>query len=224
MADATKLRILIGEDHPLVAAGLAKLLDNQFEIVGTENNGRALVGAALERRPDIVALDISMPELNGIEAARQIRAELPETKLIFVTVHTDLVYVTAAFHAGASGYVAKGSAADELAHAIAEVSSGAMYLTPLINRGSLEEVLQQPQQKLLLTPRQREVLQLVAEGHSAKAIGTTLHISSKTVEFHKAEIMKKLKLRSVAALTRYAIDHGMLNRQPTAEASSGAAV
>lgn len=202
-------RVLLADDHSLVAAGLAKLLEEEFDVVGVRYDGRELLTAARQERPDVILLDISMPNLNGLEAARQVRVDLPETKIIFVTVHSDLAYVGAAFRAGASGYVLKGSATNELREAIQQSLAGQRYVTPLINKESLDEILRQPQPKLLLTPRQREILQLVSEGHSAKAIGDGLHISAKTVEFHKAEIMKKLNLHSVAALTRYAIEHGI---------------
>lgn len=205
--DRKRPRVLLADDHVLVAAGLSKLLEEDFELLDIKNDGRELVAAAMEQLPDAVVLDVSMPSLNGLEAARQIHAALPEIKIIFVTVHSDLAYVAEAFRCGASGYVLKGSATGELGQAIWEGLSGRTYLTPLISQASLEHALSQPQARLSLTPRQREVLQLVAEGLSAKAIGDTLHISSKTAEFHKAEIMKKLNLHSVAALTRYAIDH-----------------
>ena len=204
-----RARVLIADDHALVAAGLAKLLEDDFNVIGVRNDGRELIATALQERPDIALLDISMPKLNGLEAARLLRADLPETKIIFVTVHSDLAYVAAAFRAGASGYVLKGSGRAELTEAIQQALTGQKYLTPLIDKASLDEILRQPQPKLLLTPRQREILQLVSEGHSAKAIGDGLHISAKTVEFHKAEIMKKLNLHSVAALTRYAIERGI---------------
>jgi DNA-binding NarL/FixJ family response regulator len=209
MTNSRRARVLLADDHVLVAAGLAKLLEEDFELLGVRNDGREVVAAARQQRPDVVVLDISMPNLNGLEAARHIRADSPETKVIFVTVHSDLAYVAAAFRAGASGYVLKGSATGELSEAVQQALSGRQFLTPLINQESLNEFLKQPNHKISLTPRQREILQLVAEGHSAKTIGNGLHISAKTVEFHKAEIMKKLNLHSVAALTRYAMENGI---------------
>jgi len=209
MTNGKRATVLLADDHALVAAGLAKLLEQDYDLLGTSNDGRSLVAAVLEHRPDVVMLDISMPNLNGLDAARQIKSVMGETKIIFVTVHADLAYVAAAFRAGASGYLLKGSAAVELRQAMDEVLAGGWYLTPLIEGASLQDLLNSPEQKHFLTGRQREVLQLVAEGHSAKTIGNVLHISAKTVEFHKAEIMKRLRLHSVAALTRYAIDHGI---------------
>jgi DNA-binding NarL/FixJ family response regulator len=207
---AKRARVLLADDHSLVAAGLSKLLEAEFDLVGTVGDGRALVVAAKNTRPDVILLDISMPILNGLEAARQIRAALPECKIVFVTVHSDSAYVTEALRAGANGYVLKRSAASELAAAIHEVLNNNLYVTPLINKHAVEGVLSAPGSEApLLSARQREVLQLVAEGHSAKKIGNILNISSKTVEFHKGSIMKKLDLHSTAELTRFALEHGI---------------
>ncbi len=207
--DVKRAKILLADDHPLVAAGLAKLLEQDHQLLAIANNGREVVEQVGQKRPDVVMLDVSMPGLNGLEAARQIRRISPETKIIFVTVHSDLGYVATAFRAGASGYVLKGSAVSELGEAISAVLEGRTYVTPLVNRMALDAMLQQPEDKSPLTRRQWEVLQMVAEGHSAKAVGATLKISSKTVEFHKSVIMKRLNLHSVAELTRYAIEHGV---------------
>jgi DNA-binding NarL/FixJ family response regulator len=210
MTTTKKARILLADDHSLVAAGISKLLEAEFDLIGTVGDGRALVASAKADRPDIVLLDISMPILNGIEAARQIRAALPDVKIIFVTVHSDNAYVMEAFRAGASGYVLKRSAASELSVAIQEVLNGNLYVTPLIGKGAVEGLRNGNEtQTSLLTGRQREVLQLVAEGYSAKEIAGLLGISSKTVEFHKGLIMKKLDLHSTAELTQYALQHGI---------------
>lgn len=203
----TRSRILLADDHALVAAGLAKLLEHDFELLAIANNGRDLVSEAERLQPEVVVLDISMPHLNGLEAARRLRKSLPDTKIVFVTVHSEVAYAAAAFRAGASAYVLKGSAVSELREAITHALRGRTFLTPLIDRATLDAALQQPDDRAPLTRRQHEVLQLVAEGHSAKAIGASLHISSKTVEFHKSVIMKRLNLHSVAELTRYAIEH-----------------
>lgn len=208
MTVAKRARVLLADDHSLVAAGLSKLLEPEHDLLGTVGDGRALVASAKTTNPDVVLADISMPVLNGLEAARQIRVSLPACKIVFLTVHSDTVYVKEAFRAGASGYVLKRSAASELSVAIQEVLNNNMYLTPLINRSALEGLLDNREnQTQLLSSRQREVLQLVAEGHSAKEIGAILNISSKTVEFHKGSIMKKLDLHSTAELTRYALEN-----------------
>jgi DNA-binding NarL/FixJ family response regulator len=202
-------RILLADDHPLVAAGIAKLLEQDFHLLAIIGDGREVVEEAERTHPEVVLLDISMPNLNGLEAARRLRKTAPGTKIVFVTVHSDLAYVAAAFRAGAHGYVLKGSAVSELKEAIDNALHGLPFLTPLIDRAALDAMLGMPEQRSPLTRRQQEVLQLVAEGHSAKDIGETMHISSKTVEFHKSLIMKRLNLHSVAELTRYAIKHGI---------------
>ena len=208
---AKRTRILLADDHALVAAGLAKLLEPDFDLVAISGDGREVVADAQTTQPDVVLLDISMPNLNGMEAARQIRQILPQTKIVFVTVHADLSYVVAAFRAGAHGYVLKGSAVSELREAVCAVLEGKQFVTPLLDRQAIDAMLQAPEQKSPLTRRQWEVLQMVAEGRSAKAVGASLKISSKTVEFHKSVIMKRLNLHSVAELTRYAIEHGIRN-------------
>jgi len=204
-------RILLADDHFLVAAGLCKILEAEFYLVETVGDGRAAVDAAKKELPDVILLDISMPLLNGIEAARQLQTAVPDSKLIFVTVHSDSAYVEEAFRAGASGYVLKRSAASELVTAIHEVLNGKSYLTPLIDGRVAEGILNLVQEREPVSPRQREVLQLVAEGHTAKEIARILRISAKTVEFHKASIMHKLKLHSTAELTRYALEHRIAN-------------
>ena len=205
--ETKRARILLADDHALVAAGLAKLLEQDFELLATSGDGRELLELVEHNHPEVVVLDISMPNLNGLEVARRLRNTAPNIKIVFVTVHSDLAYVGAAFRAGASGYVLKGSAASELREAVWSALQGKMFLTPLVDRAALDSILKQPEQRSPLTRRQQEVLQLVAEGHSAKAIGESLRISSKTVEFHKSLIMKRLNLHSVAELTRYAMEH-----------------
>lgn len=199
-------RLLLADDHSLVIAGFKKLLEPEFEVVATVADGRALVNRAVELEPDVILLDVSMPLLNGIEAARQIHKLRPKIKLIFVTMHSDPAYVAEGFHAGASGFILKQSAASELGAALEAVLGGRTYLTPLIAATELPTA----EQPSPLTPRQREVLQLVAEGKSAKEIASILKISLKTVEFHKAAIANKLRLHTVAELTRYAIEHKII--------------
>lgn len=200
-------RILLADDHTLVVAGFRKLLEPEFEIVATAEDGHALVRRALALEPDVILLDISMPLLNGIEAARQIHKLRPNIKLIFVTMHSDPDYASEAFRAGAGGFVLKQSAASELTSALKAVLAGGTYVTPLLATAAPQAT----EQASILTPRQREVLQLVAEGKSAKEIASILNISLKTVEFHKAAIMNKLQLHSVAELTRYAIEHKIIS-------------
>jgi DNA-binding NarL/FixJ family response regulator len=210
-------RILMADDHSLVLAGLRKLVEAEGEVVGTVEDGRALVEEAQKLRPDIILLDISMPLLNGLDAARQLTKLVPESKLLFLTMHATPTYATEAFKAGASGYLIKRSAASELKQAIQAVMRGQHYLTPLITKGVLAATLHQPEGQIrqrpvaTLTLRQREVLQLVAEGKSTKGISAILNISIKTVEFHKARIMDLLDLHSTAELTKYAVAEGLVS-------------
>jgi DNA-binding NarL/FixJ family response regulator len=169
---------------------------------------------AQELQPEIVTLDISMPQLNGVDAARKLKKILPRTKLIFVTMHADPAYVNEAFKAGASGYLLKRSAGSELLQAIQSVMDGQCYVTPLVAKGLVQSVITggRPQvlKDKLLTSRQREVLQLVAEGMTVKEIASALNLSPKTVEFHKSQIMTELDLHTTAELTKYALVHGLL--------------
>ena len=197
--------VLLADDHSMVAAGLVRLLEDEFDLVATVEDGRAAVAATIEKHPDVVLLDISMPGMGGMEAARRIHTEAPFSKVIFVTMHNDRAFIDKAFGAGASGYVLKRCAASELALAIHRVLEGQLYITPLIEVTPQEIMQAAESARPLLSARQREVLQLVAEGHSAKQIGAILHISSKTVEFHKALIMKRLNLHSMADMVRYAL-------------------
>ena len=207
-------RLLLADDHTLMLDGIRLLLEPEFELVGCVEDGQMLLTAAMESKPDVILLDISMPVLNGIDAAHQLRKMLPSAKVIFVTMHADADFVTEAFRAGAAGYLLKRSAASELLTAIREVLKGNHYVSPLVTRNALDLFIasSKPGGKLgdRLTPRQREVLQLVAEGRSRKEIGAALKISVKTVEFHKAALMRELNLRTVADFTLYAIEHGMI--------------
>ena len=210
-----KPRVLMADDHSLILAGLRKLVEAECEVVGAVEDGRALVEAAQTLRPDLILLDISMPHLNGLEAARQLRMLVPQSKLIFLTMHASPTYATEAFQAGASGYLLKRSAASELSLAIRAALQGQHYLTPLLTKNVLDSVLKPSTGErgkpvvMALTARQREVLQLVAEGRGTKAIATTLKVSSKTVEFHKSRIMQQLDIHTTADLTKYAITHGI---------------
>jgi DNA-binding NarL/FixJ family response regulator len=207
-------RVVIADDHVLVIDGLRRILEPECEIVGTAEDGRSLLRVATELNPDIILLDISMPLLNGVEAARTLRETAPAAKLIFVTMHADATYVTGAFRAGASGYVLKRCASMELVSAIHEVLKGRTYITPLVRRDIVDGLPRFPiwpgEASGELTGRQREVVQLVAEGHAVKAIAAILHISRKTVAFHKSNVMRRLGIHSTAELTRYALDHGIV--------------
>ncbi|HUI83137.1 MAG TPA: response regulator transcription factor [Candidatus Binatia bacterium] len=204
-------RLLLADDHRLVLEGLQRLLEPEFEVAGLADDGRALLDMARRVHPDVILLDISMPFLNGIDAARQVRRICPKTKLIFVTMHTERNYVKAAFQAGCSGYVLKSSAPRELATAIRAVMRGGSYLPPGIRLDPAK--LQGTAHGL--TPRQREVLQLIAEGRSNKQIATLLRISIKGVEYHKSAIASVLGTNKPAELTRYAISAGLIDRYLT---------
>lgn len=206
-------RLLLADDHTLLLEGFRKLLEENFEVVGTATDGRQLLELAPALKPDLILLDISMPLLNGIDAARRLRALAPGTRILMVSMHGDTDYVTESFRAGASGFVLKRSAATELKRAIQEVLAGHTYVTPLVDGAAVAALRKAPGRsasKWKLSLRQREVLQLVAEGRTAKEIAGLLHVSVKTVEFHKSRITKELGLRSVAEMTRYALRHGMI--------------
>lgn len=209
-------RLLLADDHELMLEGLLRLLSGEFEIVGTVTNGRAVLEEAKRLNPDVIVLDVSMPELNGIEAARRLSTMLPSAKIVFVTQQLDPAYVHAAFAAGAMGYVAKQSAAKDLVDAIRMALSHRYYVTPLVSHAETEaydgKANKNPAELFgaELTPRQREVLQLVAEGKSTKEISAALNISIKTVEFHRNNLMDELGVRSIAELTRYALSRGII--------------
>ena len=216
-------RLLVADDHTLLLEGFRLMLEPEFELVGSVGNGQALLTEAPRLRPDIILLDISMPLLNGIDAAGQLTRLLPSAKVIFVTQHAGAEFVAEAFRAGAAGYLLKQAAASELLTAIREVLKGRHYISPLVAREAVDALLavskseSKPAERL--TPRQREVLQLVAEGRSRKEIASILNITVKTVEFHKATLMRDLDLHTSPDLTRYAIEHGLIdsNRLSSAE-------
>ena len=208
-----KPRVMLADDHALIIEGFRRILEDHYELVGTATDGRTLVESAKALDPDIIILDVSMPLLNGIDAAAHLKKCCPRAKLIFVTMHADTEYVRSAFEAGASAYVLKRSAVDELEQAIRAVLAGHSYITPLITKDLLDVFLsaqtERPGGAAGLTTRQREVLQLLAEGRTAKDIASLLKISPRTVEFHKGQIMEHLKLQSTADLIRYALTHGI---------------
>jgi DNA-binding NarL/FixJ family response regulator len=211
----SKARILLADDHRIVIEGLKKLLEPEYDVVGTVEDGRALVAAVAELQPDVVVADVSMPHLNGIEAVRQIKEKSPRIKVVMLTMHHDVQYAVRAFEAGASGFVLKASASNELITAIGEAIRGKTYVTPLIAGDliqSYREGKANPDSGLRqLSARQREILQLVAEGRSAKEIGRALNISARTVESHKYQIMEALNVKTSAELVQFAIKHGIIS-------------
>ncbi len=199
-------RVLLADDHALLLGAFEKLLAGECEIVGQASDGRALVAAAEALKPDVIVLDIAMPLLNGLEAGRQIKRKLRDVKLVFLTMNEDPELAAEAFRSGASAYLLKRSAASELATAIREVMRGQSYVTPLMTGGlvdSLMQIRETPDSDL--TARQREVLQLLAEGHSMKEIAGLLKLTPRTVAFHKYEMMKRLNVTSTAELIQYAV-------------------
>ncbi|MFP5277188.1 MAG: response regulator [Acidobacteriota bacterium] len=209
-------RILLADDHVLMLEGLARMLSSEFEIVGAVKNGRALLEEAERLHPDVVVLDVGMPELNGIEAARRLNKAQPAIKIVFVTQQLDPAYLHAAFSAGAKAYVAKQSAGKELIQAIHLALHNHYYVTPLAGEEAAQMAQFDPRRNpagmfgARLTPRQREVLQLVAEGKTTKQISALLNISPKTVEFHRNSLMEELGVRTTAELTRYAVSRGIV--------------
>lgn len=201
--------VMLADDHRLVSEGLKRVLADEFELVGVVEDGRALVAAAKKLQPDVVVADISMPHLNGIEAMIQVRKGNPRIKFVLLTMHQDPAYARRALEAGALGYVLKHSAPAELVMAVQAALKGQTFITPAL----AGDVLRQPREgtpEQLLTPRQREILQLVAEGNSAKEIAAVLDISARTVEFHKYQIMDAHSLHSNTELIHFAIKHGIV--------------
>ena len=211
-----KPRILLADDHRMVAEGLRGLLELDYDLVGIVEDGRALLEAADRLMPEVVVADVSMPLLNGIEAVRQLKKKNPDVAVVFLTMHMDVAYAASAFEAGASGYVLKHSAPSELLNAIGCALKGRTYITPLLagelltyqrNRPAGED--RQGDALARLTRRQREVLQLIAEGLSVKEAAALLGISTRTVEFHKYSMMEILGLKNSAELMRFAVQHGI---------------
>lgn len=206
-------RILLGDDHVLILDGFRSLLEREHEIVGEATDGRSLVETAVRLKPDLVILDITMPLLNGIEAARQIKKELPRMKLVFVTMHANPMFLREAAAVGASGFVLKSSARKDLLLAVDRVLDGQAYVTPGFG-GEATDLLPRHRELPLpafrgLTAREREVLQLIAEGRSVKEMATILGVSVKTIAFHKLNIKDKLGIRTTAELTKEAIREGL---------------
>ncbi len=208
-----RARILLADDHILVAEACKRLLEPEFEVVAIVKDGRALVRAYSELNPDLVVADISMPLLNGIDAAEQIRESYPKARIVFLTMNTDRELAARAFRAGATGYVLKVSAASELVKAVRATFSGSQYISPVLTKTDVPHFLgrHQPDPKeRSLTSRQREVLQLLAEGLSMKEVAAVLNVATRTVAFHKYRIMDVLNLKTTADLVQYAIRVGLI--------------
>jgi len=206
-------RVLLADDHRLVAEGLKSLLSAEYELVGVVEDGRALIEAACQLRPDVIVADITMPHLNGIDALVQLKRLDKKVRVVFLTMHMEVAYVQRALEAGALGYVLKHSAPGELSAAIRASLNGQTYVSPAVAGDVLRAMNGEPDQAVdpvaSLTPRQREILQLLAEGRSAKEIGATLSISARTVEFHKYQMMEKLDLHTNAELVHFALKYGI---------------
>jgi DNA-binding NarL/FixJ family response regulator len=207
-------RILLADDHRMVAEGLKSLLSPEFELVGVVEDGLALIEAAKKLRPDVIVADITMPRLNGLGALTQLKKEIPRVRVIFLTMHQDVAYARRALDSGASGFVLKHSAPAELVAAIHAALEGKTYITPALAGEVLQQIQRDPKAAkdpvASLTARQREILQLFAEGRSAKEISGMLNISARTVEFHKYQMMENLGLHNSTELTHFAIKHGIV--------------
>jgi DNA-binding NarL/FixJ family response regulator len=210
-----KPRLLLADDHRIVLEGLRSLLAPEFELTGIALDGRQMVTDALALRPDVIVADISMPLLNGIDAVRQLREAGCDAKVVFLTMHPDPAYLLRGIKAGALGYVLKHAAADELIVAIRSALAGRLYISPQLRTPAVEEMLDETKHRLRetlsLTGRQREVLQLLAEGKSAKEIGAILDISPRTVETHKYRMMDDLGVKTSAELIQHAIREGLIS-------------
>jgi DNA-binding NarL/FixJ family response regulator len=203
-------RVLLADDHTLILTAFQKLLADDCDVVGVVSDGRSLIDAARATKPDVVVADIAMPLLNGIDAARQIKQLLPQTRIIFLTMNEDPDMAAEALRAGASGYLLKRSAASELLTAIREAVGRRIYITPLVTEGVVQSMLHSPDAahpEERLSARQREVIQLVAEGRSMKEIATILNIAPRTVAFHKYRVMDQLHVKTTAELIQFAIKH-----------------
>ena len=215
-----EIKVLLADDHTLVRAGLRTLIEGfeGFRVVAETSDGREAVRLIRQLQPDIALIDISMPGLNGLDATALISRETPDTRVVILSMHTAETYVLEALRAGAAGYVVKDAAVDEMERALRAVQKGERWLSPSVSRHLLDEYLRLVRGQPIagsgmeaLTPRQREILQLIAEGHSTREIADRLAISIKTVETHRAQIMERLSIRDVAGLTRFALRAGLID-------------
>ena len=217
-----KVKVLLVDDHELVREGIKMILEKErdFEVVGEATDGRKALAALQEVTPDVILMDISMPNLNGFEAIFQIKRSYPDAKILVLTVHTNEEYVYKSLKAGALGYLVKDSAVSELVGAVKAISEGKSYLSPSVSKGLVDrltnptEMATESSPYELLTPREREILQLIGEGKNYQQIADTLNISYKTVENHRANIAEKLGVRERAQIVRYAIDMGLVSDDP----------
>jgi len=206
-------RILLADDHTLLLEAFSKLLESKYDIVGTATDGRKMLSMVSKLKPDVVLMDIAMPNMNGFDAGEKLKKLLPEVKLVFLTVNEDPDMVTEAFRIGANGYLLKNSASSELFQAVDAVLNSKNYVTPKINQGIISSFIKNPGVQKVhgeLTIRQREVLQLLAEGHTMKQVAANLNITPRTVAFHKYQIMEDLDIKTNSELIQYAIKHGLV--------------
>ena len=206
----TKPRVLLADDHRIVTEGLKGILAEEFELVGIVEDGRALVAAARKLRPDVIVADISMPQLNGLDALAHLKRDNPVVRVVFLTMHRDAAYARRALETGASGFVLKHSAPAELVLALRAALQGRTFIAPDLAAEVFRTAKEEADPLAALTPRQREIVQLLAEGKSAKEIAGALGLSARTVEFHKYTLMDALGMESSAELIRFAVKHGLV--------------
>ncbi len=210
----SRIRILLADDHTMIRAGFQKLLEPHYEVVGSVEDGLALLKAAGELSPDIVLLDVGMPLLNGLDAAIELKKKMPQVKIIFLTMNPDADIAREALRAGASAYLLKNSHPSELLQAVQDVVKGVSYVTPQISQAMEARFIRDPQtlnRRKELSERQRQVLQMLAEGRSMKEIARVLQITHRTVRFHKSRIMEELAITTNSELVQYAIKHGIIS-------------